>query len=84
MFIQPVPEPETSQSRLDEFEQKYGIESSEFYSLYYQGMDPIGDRFVADLWAFEYEINVRARELREDDGQTSPHNADRYAASGAA
>ncbi len=69
MEIIKVKEPEYSSRQLEDFEKKYGFNSEFFYEHYRQGEILIEDEYQATEWAFEYEINRKAREmeLKQDD-----------------
>ncbi len=61
MKINTVQEPEYSSRQLKEFEKKYGFSSEYFYEHYRQGENLIEDEYKASKWAFEYEVNRKAK-----------------------
>lgn len=60
--INDVQEPYYSSRQLEIFEETYGFTSEYFYEHYWQGELLIEDEYEAAEWAFEYEVNRRAKE----------------------
>lgn len=62
MIITKNIEPDTSEKNLKLFEQKYGYDSRYFYTYFQLGINLIGNDREAIDWAFEYEINILAKQ----------------------
>jgi hypothetical protein len=68
MKINSVIEPNHSFRKLKEFEEKYGFSSKYFYSNYKQDKNIIDDKYEAAEWAFEYEVNQKAKKSSKFEG----------------
>ena len=73
MNINNVQEPEYSSRQIKEFEKKYGFSSECFYEHYRQGESLIEDEYIASKWAFEYEVNRRAKAKPIEDKEDFIH-----------